>query len=78
MKQHDFKSVYRYARTVDIVNDDYFNVAGYFWLNLTLRQVNYMYTAMVSQGNTEKVDERGRYIELRNGCRIYNPNVKPR
>lgn len=75
MKTAEFKKVYGYGRTVDIVNDDFFNVAGYFWLNLTLRQITMMYTAMVCQGNPTKVDDRGEYIELRNGCRIYNPNT---
>lgn len=68
-----FNKIYEQAKTVDIVNNDYLNFAGFFWINLTMLQVRKMYTLMLAQGNQEQQDERGRYISLRNGCRIYNP-----
>ena len=73
MKTADFTKIYREAKTVDIVNNEWFNFAGFFWLNLTMLQITKMYALMIAQGNQEQQDERGFYIPLKNGCRIYNP-----
>jgi hypothetical protein len=67
MKVKDFNVIKRYATSVIIKEDDFFNVAGYFWTNLTEKQVGQMLDLMDEQG--EKPNADGWY-QLRNGLRI--------
>ncbi|MEG2110385.1 MAG: hypothetical protein RRY19_11420 [Clostridium sp.] len=67
MKTSEFNKVYAYAKTVDIVNDSYFLVAGYLWISMTQNQINKMFDLCVEQGNVV-ID--GKWIELANGIRI--------
>lgn len=67
MKTYFFNSRYNYAKTVQIAKDDYFCTAGYFWLNLTQKQMDKMYDLMIQQGATP--DENGR-VYTENGIGI--------
>lgn len=71
MKRSDFNRIYKQARTVDIVNNEWFNFAGFFWLNLTELQAETMARLILSQGNKPEHDDRGYYVALKNGMRLY-------
>jgi len=66
MLNQEFAKYLKRAKKVDIVSDDLFNVAGYFWINLTDRQGKIMYNLMISQGAVEI----GNMIRLKNGLGI--------
>lgn len=72
MRNNEFNAAYNRAQHVNVVVDDWFNVCGW-WLQLTAAQVRKMYELMLLQGNSEKEDFQGKYLELRNGLRIYKP-----
>ena len=69
MKNSDFNTWLVLAKKENIVDSDIFNSAGYFWINLTDRQLKTMYNLMKSQGAKE--NEHG--ISLINGLRINIP-----
>ena len=67
MKSSEFKWWYEEAKKGgDVVNDSTFLVAGYFWINLTEKQIKRMADLMIDQG--AKVKDG--WIELANGLRI--------
>jgi hypothetical protein len=67
MKATEFKQWYEMAKqSKKITSDSTFLVAGYFWINLTEKQLQKMAALMIEQG-AEVVDG---WIELDNGLRI--------
>lgn len=68
MKINEFKKWFERATQVDIVNDDAFNFAGYFWISLTEIQHKKMYNLLKFQGNKPVKGE----IRLKNGLGIIN------
>lgn len=74
MKRSDFNRIYKKAREVDIVNHEWFNFAGFFWLNLTELQAKCMAELILAQGNEPQKDERGYFVSLKNGMRLYIAN----
>ena len=71
MKRSEFNRIYKEARKVDVVNHEWFNFAGFFWLNLTEVQARCMAQLIISQGNKPQKDEKGYFVSLKNGMRIY-------
>jgi CRISPR/Cas system CSM-associated protein Csm2 small subunit len=73
MKACDFNKIYEKACQLDdIINNDAINYTGWFWINLTNKQLTKMYNLLVSRGAEEKVDKEGKtYINLPNGCYIF-------
>jgi hypothetical protein len=67
MKTQDFNRVYERAKTVNIVNDEWFNFAGFFWINLTNNQHNKMVALMIKQGAKVEEYRDDKWIKLRNG-----------
>ena len=61
MKVADFNKIYEYAKTVDVLNDGWFNTMGWFWLQLTDRQLKKMYNLLLEQGaqETEQAGKAG-------------------
>ena len=67
MDRANFKKWYKSGEMCgNIVKSDLFNCAGYFWINLTSKQLDAMYKLMKAQGAVET--EEG--ISLENGIRI--------
>ncbi len=66
MHTSEFKKAFERAKSVNIVNDDLFNCAGWFWINLTELQHKKMYGLLISQGNIPQNGE----IKLKNGLGI--------
>ena len=74
MNVKEFNKVFNHAKTVNIVNDDFFNVSGCFWIGLTERQHLKMYNLMLKQGAKEIENKKGRkQIQLANGLGILKP-----
>lgn len=73
MKRADFCRIYKQARNVNILDNDWFNCMGWFWLNLTELQARTMYNLILSQGAEEKHDwnTNRKFIEFKNGMRLY-------
>jgi hypothetical protein len=71
MKIQEFNKIYGYAKEVDIINDDYMNTMGWFWINLTVLQHIRMYNLMLKQGAKETINAKGvQQITLSNGLGI--------
>ena len=67
MTNSEFKWWYNEAKKGgNVVNDSTFLAAGYFWINLTERQIKKMADLMISQG----AEVKDGWIELVNGLRI--------
>lgn len=71
MKASDFKIIYEQAKKVDIKHNEYFNYAGWFWINLTPTQHRKMWELLVAQNHLCKGT---RYVTLANGLQILNPD----
>ena len=73
MKRSDFCRIVKQARDIDILNDQWFNTMGWFWLNLTELQASVMYRLILAQGGEEKTEPETlrKYVELKNGMRLY-------
>ena len=70
MKTKDFKVIYENAKKVDIKHNEWFNVAGWFWLNLTDKQLQKMWDLLLEQNHLCKGTK---HITLSNGVKILNP-----
>ena len=71
MKTSDFNKYYEYAKGVNVVNDDWLNCMGWFWLNCTPRQLRKMYDLMLLQGAEETTDHGKTCIKLKIGTIVY-------
>jgi hypothetical protein len=72
MKISEFKSIYEQAKNINIVSSDFFNCAGWFWINLTETQHTKMYDLMVTQGAKETIHVNGKkIIYLENGLGVW-------
>lgn len=72
MKTSEFNKIYKKAKILNIYNDSFFNMAGFFWINLTDNQLKKMYELLLLQGNKEKTFVNGKIgIELKNGLILY-------
>ena len=70
MKTADFNKAYEYALRVNVCSDDWFNTAGWFWINLTDKQLSKMVSLLIAQG--AEVKESGytgwnHMVTLQNG-----------
>lgn len=72
MKNNIFKASLERAAKVDIFSDEFFNYAGFWWLDLTERQCVIMIDLMKKQGCPVGHDSRGEYVSIKNGMRIYD------
>lgn len=74
MKVQDFKIAYEKAKLANIVEDEWFNTMGWFWVRLTENQMSRMFNLMKSQGAKVYKSDREDfkyYIQLKNGMKIY-------
>lgn len=71
MKVTEFNQIYDTAKKVNIVNDSWFNCMGWFWINLTDKQLKKMYSLMLEQGAEEEIENNKTFIKLKNGLIIY-------
>lgn len=72
MKANEFKNCYEMAKNVDIKNNEWFNCAGWFWINLTAKQHQKMWDLLLAQNHLCKGTH---HITLRNGLQILNPGL---
>ena len=71
MKTAEFNRIYNRAKTVRIVDNEWFNFAGFFWINLTDHQHNKMVDLILSQGETPTIIRNGTtWIVLQNGLQL--------
>lgn len=73
MKRADFNKAYEAAKTVKVENDQWFNCMGWFWINLTDKQLTKMAELMIEQGS--KIHEStipgwSHCVHLQNGMKI--------
>ena len=70
MKNCEFNKAYERAKKVDIVNDAWFNYAGFFWINLTQRQHDKMVVLLLQQGAKPEPWRDELWIKLKDGLRL--------
>lgn len=70
MKVKEFNEAYKLAQTVNVVEDVWFNMSGWFWMQLTEKQLKKMYELMLEQGALESVWNGRTSIQLKNGLRV--------
>ncbi len=71
MKVGEFNSTYEYAKSVNVVTADWFNMMMWFWMQLTERQHRKMYELMLMQGADETVVNGQKGIKLKHGSVIF-------
>ena len=71
MNRTEFKNIYEQAQKVDILNNDWFNAMGWFWLNLTERQANKMIDLIIEQNNFPR---ETKVVTFRNGMKLRKVN----
>lgn len=70
MKTADFNKCYDVATRRNVETDEWFNCAGFFWLNLTDRQLHKMCELLKAQQCKTVVVDGRTWFELQNGLRI--------
>lgn len=75
MKKAEFERVTKYIKDecVIIYNDPWFNCAGWFWLNLTPKQLAKMTEILEEQSCPVVVFNGREWFQLENGVRIVKP-----
>lgn len=69
MQTSTFNRIYKTAQQVNLESNDWFNYAGFFWVNLSDRQLQKMQQLLKAQG-CKTVEQNGSRYILNSGMLI--------